>query len=269
MRAKPADPPSFGPGMTTAEIIMSELIARREDPPAPLAMAVLLSFVAGYLDSYTYLSLFGLFAAQVTGSFVIAGAEFVTSDFGIAGKLLAIAAFLAAAVATAALILSAGETRRAALPSMLALEALLLAVFAAIVVFGPAVRDARDWHGIVAGVFAAMAMGTQSVVVRLLMKDIPQTNVMTGNMTQLGIAVTELLMTRRRFAGDPHGEAVIRAAAQLRVRLFTVLAIAIGFLAGAASGAVAFATTGLNGALLAVAIVAATAVWALARQEGG
>jgi uncharacterized membrane protein YoaK (UPF0700 family) len=266
-------------GENRAEIIMSELIARRDDlpvswppaslPPAPLPMPVLLSFVAGYLDSYTYLSLFGLFVAQVTGSFVIAGAEFVTSDFGIAGKLLAIAAFLAAAVATTALILSAGEARRAMLPWMLALEALLLAIFAAIVVFGPAVSDARDWHGIVAGIFAAMAMGAQSVVVRLLMKDIPQTNVMTGNMTQLGIAVTELLMTRRRFAGDPRGEAANRAVAQVRARLLIVLAIAVGFLAGAASGAVAFATTGLTGALAAVAIVAALALWALARQQRG
>ena len=75
---------------------MTEIIARRDDPPVPLLMPVLLSVVAGYLDSYTYLSLFGLFAAQVTGSFVIAGAEFVTSDFGIAGKLIAIAAFVAA-----------------------------------------------------------------------------------------------------------------------------------------------------------------------------
>src|SRR6516165_10915802 len=99
---------------------MTEAIARRDDPP------VLLSFVAGYLDSYTYLSLFGLFAAQVTGSFVIAGAEFVTSDFGIAGKLIAIAAFLVAAAATTALIIVAREARYAVLPWMLALETLLL-----------------------------------------------------------------------------------------------------------------------------------------------
>src|SRR5436189_5742887 len=125
---------------------MSELIARREDlpaplPPVPLPIPVLLSFVAGYLDSYTYLSLFGLFAAQVTGSFVIAGAEFVTSDFGIAGKLIAIAAFLVAAVATTALILLARATGRAALPLMLALEALLLGIFVAILLIGPAVHE--------------------------------------------------------------------------------------------------------------------------------
>ena len=245
---------------------MTEMIARRDDPPVPLAMPVLLSFVAGYLDSYTYLSLFGLFAAQVTGSFVIAGAEFVTSDFGIAGKLIAIAAFLVAAAATTALIIVAREARYAVLPWMLALETLLLAIFAAIVVFGPTVRDARDWHGIDAGVFAAMAMGAQSVLVRLLMKDIPQTNVMTGNMTQLGIALSELIMARRRFDHSRHGEAAIAEFAQARGRLFTVLPIAVGFLAGAAAGAVAFATTGLIGALVAVAIVGALALWAIARE---
>ena len=48
--------------------------------PLPRTVPFLLSFVAGYVDSYTYLALFGLFAAQVTGSFVIAGAELVTHD---------------------------------------------------------------------------------------------------------------------------------------------------------------------------------------------
>ena len=254
---------------TGAETLMTELIARIDEPPAPLAMPVSLSFVAGYLDSYTYLSLFGLFAAQVTGSFVIAGAEFVSNDYGIIGKLIAIAAFVAAAAATTALIIVAREKRRAALPLMLALETTLLAVFAAIVVFGPAIGDARDWHGIVAGLFAAMAMGAQSVLVRLLMKDIPQTNVMTGNMTQLGITLTELIMVRRRFAENPWSEAADRALAEVQARLLTVLSVAIGFLAGAASGALAFATTGLAGALVAVAIVAALALWALMRQERG
>jgi uncharacterized membrane protein YoaK (UPF0700 family) len=248
---------------------MTETMARREDPPVPLLMPVLLSLVAGYLDSYTYLSLFGLFAAQVTGSFVIAGAEFVTSDFGIAGKLIAIAAFVAAAAATAALVIAAREARYAALPWMLALETLLLAGFAAIVVFGPAVRDARDWHGILAGVFAAMAMGAQSVMVRMLMKDIPQTNVMTGNMTQLGIAMTELIAARRRFDHSRHGEIAARDFDRARDRLVTVSAIAVGFLAGAAAGAVAFAATGLYEALVTVAVVGALALWALAREPRG
>jgi uncharacterized membrane protein YoaK (UPF0700 family) len=246
---------------------MTETIARVEDRPLPLSMPVLLSFVAGYVDSYTYLGLFGLFAAQVTGSFVIAGAEFVAHDFGIAGKLLAIVAFVIAAAATAALIALSRNAGHAALPWMLGLEALLLALFAAIAVFGPPIKDARDWHGIAAGLFAAMAMGAQSVLVRLLMKDIPQTNVMTGNMTQLGIAITDIIMARRRFARSRHDAAAIAEFDRVRERLLTVLAIALGFMAGAASGAVAFATAGLRGALAAVAIVAAMALWAAMREE--
>jgi uncharacterized membrane protein YoaK (UPF0700 family) len=203
------------------------------------------------------LSLFGLFAAQVTGSLVIAGAEFVTSDFGIAGKLIAIAAFVIAAAATAAFCIAARDAQRTALPWMLGLEALLLAIFVGIMVFGPTVRDARDWHGILAGVFAAMAMGAQSVLVRLLMKDVPQTNVMTGNMTQLGIAATELIMARRRFDRSQRGETAMREFDTARD---------VGFFVGAAAGALAFATTGLHGAVAAVVIVGALALWALVRE---
>ena len=114
-----------------------------------------------------------------------------------------------------------------------------------------------------------MAMGAQSVMVRLLMKDVPQTNVMTGNMTQLGIAATELIMARRRFDHSRQGGIAVREFAHARDQLVTVSAIAVGFLVGAAAGALAFATTGLHGAIAAVAIVGALALWALARQVRG
>jgi uncharacterized membrane protein YoaK (UPF0700 family) len=228
---------------------------------------VLLSFVAGYVDSYTYLALFGLFAAQVTGSFVIAGAELVQHDYGIAGKLLAIVAFVVAAAITAALIAIARDNGRAAMPWMLAIEAALLAVFVAIILLGPKITGARDWHGDVAGLFAASAMGAQSVVVRLLMKGVPQTNVMTGNMTQLGIATTDLLLAWRRFRRSQHGATALREYREVRGNLLVVLSVAVGFLVGAASGAVAFAITGVQGALLAVAIVCALAMWALGRAR--
>jgi uncharacterized membrane protein YoaK (UPF0700 family) len=234
----------------------------QQDDAFPRAMPMLLSFVAGYVDSYTYLALFGLFAAQVTGSFVIAGAEFVTRDFGIAGKLLAIVAFVVAAALTAALIIGVRNAGRAPLPWILLLEAALLAIFSAIVLVGPAIKNATDWHGIVAGLIAASAMGAQSVLVRLLMKGVPQTNVMTGNMTQLGIAATDLIVAWRQLRRSAHDANDIRAFDNVRGQLLIVVSIAGGFLIGAAIGAVAFATIGVRGALLAVGIVAALAVWA-------
>jgi uncharacterized membrane protein YoaK (UPF0700 family) len=237
------------------------------DPPLPKAMPMLLSFVAGYVDSYTYLALFGLFVAQVTGSFVIAGAELVRHDTGVAGKLLAIVAFVASAAVTAALIALARGKGATPLPWMLALEAALLAVFVAIILFVPDIAGADDWRGIAAGLFAASAMGAQSVLVRLLMKGIPQTNVMTGNMTQLGIAITEIIAAWRRFARSRHDTIARREYHAVRDQLLVVLSVAVGFLLGAASGAVAFVVTGVPGALVAVAIVVALALWALYREN--
>jgi uncharacterized membrane protein YoaK (UPF0700 family) len=245
---------------------MTAVSPAREEP-LPAALPMLLSFVAGYVDSYTYLALFGLFAAQVTGSFVIAGAEFVSHDSGVVGKLLAIVAFLVGAAVTAALIGLIRERGGAGLPSMLGLEALLLAVFVAIILLGPRIAGASDWHGIVAGLFAAMAMGTQSVLVRLLMKGIPQTNVMTGNMTQLGIATTEIILAWRRCARAPHNRDAAEEFRSVRRNLLVVLSVAVGFLAGAAAGAGAFAATNVHGALLAVAIVIALALWMLYRER--
>jgi uncharacterized membrane protein YoaK (UPF0700 family) len=141
---------------------MTDVAPSREQTPLPRAMPMLLSFVAGYVDSYTYLALFGLFAAQVTGSFVIAGAELVTHDYGITGKLLAIISFVLAAAATAALVAWARRGGYAALPWMLGLKTALLAAFVAIALTSAPIRGAGDWRGIVSGIFAAMAMGRRA-----------------------------------------------------------------------------------------------------------
>ena len=48
---------------------MSEvLVLRRARPPA--IVPPLLSFTAGFIDSFTVLALFGLFVAQLTGSYL-------------------------------------------------------------------------------------------------------------------------------------------------------------------------------------------------------
>jgi uncharacterized membrane protein YoaK (UPF0700 family) len=43
----------------------------------PWSIPVVLSTVAGYVDTCTYLGLFGAFVAQLTGSFVLAGTQFI------------------------------------------------------------------------------------------------------------------------------------------------------------------------------------------------
>ncbi len=242
-------------------------VARTREVPLPRWVPALLSFVAGYVDIYTFLALFGLFVAQVTGSFVTAGAELVTHDVGITGKAAAIAAFLVAAAVSAGLIGMLRDRDRDALSWMLAFETLLLAAFCLLLLGGPPLTGANDWHGIVTGLFGAMAMGAQSVIVRLLMRGIPQTNVMTGNMTQLGIATTELLLAWRRYARDRGNRDNEREFLGVRAQLGVVLSITVGFILGAASGAIAYAKAGLAGAPVAVVIVAALTAWSLARER--
>jgi uncharacterized membrane protein YoaK (UPF0700 family) len=238
---------------------MTDVARTTPEAPPPKLLPMLLSFVAGYVDSYTYLALFGLFVAQVTGSFIIAGAELVRHDYGVAGKLLAIPAFLGAAAAAAAIIGVLQQRGRSPLASMLALEAALLAVFAAIMVFGPPLTDVSAPSGIVAGLFGAMAMGAQSAAVRLLLRGVPQTNVMTGNMTQLGIETTEVIKAWRRSARNPSDADAGREFAAARRRLHLVLAVASGFIVGGAVGAIAYATIGIVGVWVAAIILTALA----------
>ncbi len=245
---------------------MSEGAPGREKA-VPRWVPASLAFVAGFVDIYTFLALFGLFVANVTGSFITAGAELVTHDVGIVSKVIAVLSFIAAAALTAGLIALARERGWAPLPWMLAFETVLLASFAALVLAEPPVRASSGWAAMVAGVLAAAAMGTQSVIVRLLMKGIPQTNVMTGNMTQLGIEMTELLVAWRRRVRAPHDHQHESDFVAARSRLSTVLALAIGFLLGAVAGAVSYAKTGLAGALVAVVIVSVLTIWALARER--
>jgi uncharacterized membrane protein YoaK (UPF0700 family) len=245
---------------------MSEVAPARQ-LPLPQWVPAVLSYVAGYVDIYTFLALFGLFVANVTGSFITAGAELVTHDIGIIGKSLAVLGFLFAAGLTAGLIALAQEHDRATLPWMLAFEAALLAVFTFLVLTGPPITGANDLHGMVAGLFAAMAMGAQSAIVRLLMRGVPQTNVMTGNMTQLGVETTALILAWRRLRREPGDRARQAEFAAVRLRLTTVLGIAAGFLFGAACGAICYAKVGLAGTPVAVVIVSILTIWAL-RREG-
>jgi uncharacterized membrane protein YoaK (UPF0700 family) len=156
-------------------------------------------------------------------------------------------------------------TKRSSLPLVFALEALLLAAFVALMLYAWPISDPDAWLGASAGLLSAAAMGVQSALVRLLLRGVPQTNVMTGNSTQLAIDATELLYARlrpARVAADPDLAAQI---AEARKRFATVFAILMGFLVGALAGALALATGGPWSACLAIVIVAGLIAWSAKR----
>lgn len=235
--------------------------------PAPLPRTVppLLSFVAGYVDAVTFLALFGFFAAQVTGSFVVAAAELVADDRGVLAKLLAIPAFMVGAALAAIVIITRRGTGRSSLPLVFTLEALLLAAFVALMLHARPLTDPDSWRVAAAGLLSAAAMGVQSTLVRLLLRGVPQTNVMTGNSTQLAIDATEIVYAKirpKRVAADA---ALAGQIAEARKRFATVFGVLLGFLVGASGGALAYAYAGPWSACLAIVAVATLVAWSAMR----
>jgi uncharacterized membrane protein YoaK (UPF0700 family) len=222
---------------------------------------LMLGFAAGYVDGCTFVMLFGLFVAQVTGSFVIAGAVLVVHEYGALIKVLAIPVFLlGAAVATAAVSVARHAGWRAS-PLVLGLESLLLAGLLATVLIVPDLTDPDQPAALVAGLFGLSAMGVQSAFVRLLMRGIPSTNVMTTNTTQVAIDATEILLARLwtgRSAGFPTRADIGHA----RNRLAATVPVVLAFLAGTIGGAVAAHRVGFVCLMLPVAMLAGLTVLA-------
>ena len=178
-------------------------------------MPVVLGFVAGYVDGCTFVALFGLFVAQVTGSFVIAGAAMLMHEHGALIKALAIPVFLLGAVVATAVVSFARHAGWRASPIVLGLlESLLLAGLLVTMLVAPNMNDPDQPAALVAGMFGLCAMGVQSAFVRMLMAGTPSTNVMTTNTTQLAIDATEMLLARvwtGRSGGFPASADIGRA----------------------------------------------------------
>jgi uncharacterized membrane protein YoaK (UPF0700 family) len=181
--------------------------------PVPRAVPPLLGIVAGYLDGVTFLALFGLFVAQVTGSFVIAGAQLLTRDPDVLVKVLAIPAFFCAGMVTTILVEIVHRHGRDALVVALSLEGLLLAGLLVVGLVSP-LTSASSGAVQFAILFGLSAMGVQSALVRLLMRGVASTNVMTTNTTLMAIAAGE--MARRNDGGRESVCSGERTAARTR-----------------------------------------------------
>jgi uncharacterized membrane protein YoaK (UPF0700 family) len=239
---------------------MSDVQAHRAIA-VPWPIPVVLSVVAGYVDSCTYLGLFGVFVAQVTGSFVFAGALFISIEPGALAKLLAIPAFFLAGVGVTVLVHPLRERPHDALARSLGVECLLLVGFATSCLAGMPFRNTDAPSAVVALLFGMAAMGAQSALVRLLMRSVASTNVMTTNTTLLAINAAEIMLgwVERRKAGPTR--AFNANYAQAQSDFAALLPTVLGFFVGTALGAIAYINVGLPCVLLAIFPVGALAFW--------
>lgn len=183
-----------------------------------------LSFVAGFVDAAVFIALTGLFTAHVTGNFVLIGAELVSTSAGVFAKLLALPVFILA-VAVARLVALAVERRGShPLRTLLLIEAVLLAAFAVSGALLSPLGSPDGAKAIVVGMLGVAAMGVQNGTGRLVIVHLAATTVMTVNVAQAAIDLTDF------FCGASLGEP---ARARLRRTLTAVLAFAGGALSGA------------------------------------
>lgn len=197
-----------------------------------LWLPVTLAFVAGFVDACTFLAFAGLFVAQATGSYVVAGSELVSDNANFAVKVLAIPVFIVAGMGTTCVVRAWKDRIRPALVTALCIEAALLVALTASGIGADAGTDTFP------ALFGLAAMGVQSGAVHLLLPAYGSTNAMTNNTTQLSIDLTDSLLGGRLVPG------VRRTGG-----------IMLGFLAGVASGGAAFKAVGLGCVLLPVAVV--------------
>jgi uncharacterized membrane protein YoaK (UPF0700 family) len=222
----------------------------------PRMVPVSLGFVAGFVDSCTFLALFRLFVAQVTGSFVITGAQFVDTNPSMLVPIIAIPVFFLSGMGTALLLAFSRRTGWAALTAVLAMETVLMIAFFAAGSIGAPFAQPNAPLAVAASILGISAMGMQSASVRLLMRDTASTNVMTTNTTQLAIDATEWLIASRYQSASPSDDRVQADYVAARRRFIGLLLIMTGFLGGTICGALSYRWLGLSCLLAVITILA-------------
>jgi uncharacterized membrane protein YoaK (UPF0700 family) len=192
----------------------------------------ILGFISGFVDTLGFITLFGLFAAHITGNVVLlASAVVIDSHYGVAIKLLAIPTFIIAAIVTRFFIIRRERRMLDATAHVLLAEAALLTAFMVLALMSVPFAGEDSPAAIATGLVAATAMGVQNTAARTIMSGLPPTTVMTGNLMQIIVDVVDLL----------HGHGALPAK---RERLSKLVPLMLAFGAGTLLGALGYLTIG-------------------------
>ena len=200
----------------------------------------ILSAVAGFVDTLSFVSLFGLFTAHVTGNFVTLAASLVYGTSGALAKLSALPVFCV-------LVVLSRLTR--SVDVLMATKIVLLSAAAVLMVaYGP-FPDSDAPLAFSAGMLLVAAMAIQNAVQRMHLTTSPPSTLMTGTTTQIMLDLADLL----RGADAP-----ARAAALARLR--KMVPAVLVFAAGCALAALAYVGIGMWCFALPPAVAAAAAI---------
>jgi uncharacterized membrane protein YoaK (UPF0700 family) len=227
--------------------------------------SIALSAVAGYVDTSGFLALFGLFTAHVTGDLVTAAASMAEGlHSGAWVKLAMVPIFMAVVCSITLFARRIGKRGAETLAPLLGLMTLALAAFLAAGIFAaPYAKSADSWGVALIGGLGVAAMGVQNALMKGALKSFSQTTLMTGNLTQFTIDLTECLFPPA--LADPRERRRIRkdAARAARKTGFPLLA----FMCGSALGALGTKMYGLRSIALPTLVVGVLAIAAAVRSR--
>ncbi len=195
----------------------------------------ILAAIAGFVDTLSFVALFGLFTAHVTGNFVLIGAGLAGYGRGIFLKLIVFPAFVGGVVFSSLLVRSLSERHaRQGARLLHAVQAVLMFGFCVAGVWAMPVSQPDSLPAVVAGILGGIAMGVQNAHSRLIQRPGVPNTVMTGNVTQAVLDVVDMLS-----AGTADS---VRAAA--RARFAKMMPAIAAFAIGAVAGALGFRYAG-------------------------
>lgn len=195
------------------------------------AIASLLAFTAGFVDTTGFIALFGLFTAHVTGNFVLIGASFAEFKPGILAKLLALPVFVIAVAAARLYVLQRLKRGADGAAGLLLAELLLLGVFLLAGVAAAPFTNADAPLTILTGQVAVIAMAIQNAASRTVFARLSPTTVMTGNITQIVIDLVDLV-------------GAVSARVEVKARLKKMAPPVLTFVLGAMAGALGYVAVG-------------------------
>ncbi|MGG6268381.1 YoaK family protein [Leptolyngbya sp. AN03gr2] len=199
----------------------------------------LLSWVAGFVDTAAFITLFGIFTAHVTGNIALAGSAFASSDpLTTVLRLSMLPVFMLAVVATSLTARFARKRGWAVLPVLLIAEAIALGIFMVVGLQYSAtlVIDAQDYLMFPIAVTGVIAMGIQNALMKEAATSFTgffPTTVMTGNFTNFTINLVHYVSAK---LSQPTEETKVEATYALtQIKLTSPLLI--GFFLGGTGAA--------------------------------
>lgn len=201
-----------------------------------LIFGFILAFIAGFVDTATFVGARGVLSAHVTGNFVLFGVALVKGVHDLDYlKLFLFVPFVATLIGVSKLSLMAKVKDR--FESSMFFSAALLLVIPGVYFLGVTKLEDELWDiSNVLIMFPVVAMAIQNAVCKIAMPTDPMTTVMTGNVTAMALE----FIGYKGQSGDKTTQ---------KPKLYSILRVIAGFALGCFSGAWMVANYSL-GALL-------------------